>query len=81
MFISFINFYWYFIQDFSKITIFFSSILKIFGLPNTVLKSFGTNDNEIIQIDGKANKTFKNLYKSKKSKKKKSGNLTYIKIT
>ena len=42
------------------------------------LKAFKANDNKTIRIDGRADKMFKNLFKSKKLKNKKFENLTRI---
>ena len=42
------------------------------------LKTSMTDNNKVVEIDCRANKTFKNLFKSKKSKNNKSKNLTYM---
>ena len=68
MFINFANFYWRFIQDFSKITLLFDSLLKIIGLSKLALKVFKADNNKVIDgSDGRANKTVINLSKNNKS--------------
>ena len=44
-------------------------------------KSFRAGDNKVVKVDGKADETFKNLSKSKKSKNEKSEVQTYIGAT
>ena len=48
-------------------------MLKAIKPSNLALKAFKADDNEIIEIGGKANKTVINLFKNKKFK-----NLTYM---
>ena len=73
VFIGFANFYWYFIQGFSRIVTLLILWLKAIGLPNLVLKAFNADDNKIVKVGDKANKTVINLSKNKKSR-----NLTRI---
>ena len=47
-------------------------MLKITASTNLVLKTLRVDDDEVVEISGRANKTFRNLSKSKKSKNKKS---------
>lgn len=79
MFISFANFYCSFIQGFSVIGIPLFLILKIIGLfEELVLKVFRADSNKIVGVNSRTDKMAKNLSKSKKTKNKKSKNLTYI---
>ena len=74
MFLDFVNFYWRFIQGFSKIDALFTSLLKISRLLNLALKAFNADDNKVVSnSDCRANKTIVNLSKNNKSK-----NLTYM---
>ena len=58
MFIEFINFYQYFIYDFSKIAILFTSILKIsFQLAGVVLFTNVDNSKTIANSSGKNRKS------------------------
>ena len=61
------------IQDFNKITILSILLLKTTRLSNLVLKVFKADDNEVVKIGNKINKTVINLFKNNKSR-----NLTYI---
>lgn len=76
VFIDFASFYWHFIQGFSRIAIILILILKSIIFLELALKMFIADSNEVVKDDSnaKANKTFKNFFKSKKSK-----NITYIK--
>ena len=71
MFISFANFYQYFIQYFSKIAILLIFLLKRTGLFYKLnLKILRADDNEIIgDNNSRINKTVVNLYKNNKFKK------------
>ena len=82
VFIGFANFYWRFIQGFSRITVPLTSILKTTGSSNDlVLKVFRADSNDIVEDGGgRADETGKNSSKSKKLKNKKSGNLTCTNI-
>ena len=77
VFINFANFYWCFIQSFSRIVVLLISFLKMTGLLDLALKAFKADGNEVVKVGGKANKIIKDLSKSKKSKNKKSKILTY----
>lgn len=68
-------------QGFSKITASLISILKIIVSADLASKTLRVDDNEFIEIGDKADKTFENLSKSRKSKNNKSRNLTYVLIT
>ena len=48
-------------------------MLKAIRLSNLALKTFRVDDNKVVEIDGKANKTIINLFKNNKFK-----NLTYV---
>ena len=54
-------------------------MLKTTRLLNLFIKIFEVNNNEVMEISGKADEIFKNLSISKKSKNKKSENPTFIK--
>lgn len=57
-------------------------MLKITGLSKALaLKASKADDNEIVEIDGRADKMFKNLSKCKKSKNKKFKIQTCIRAT
>ena len=60
IFIGFINFYQRFIQSFSRIAILLTLLLKTTRLLNLVFKAFIANDNKIIKVDNKTNKTIIN---------------------
>ena len=66
MFIGFANFYWRFIQDFSKIAISLIFLLKITRLSKKlVLEKFNADKNEIVSGSGnRANETVINLSKN-----------------
>ena len=70
MFIGFPNFYWRFIQDFSRIAASFTSLLKTTRSSDKLtLKTFGTNDNKVVGGgSGRANETVVNLSKNNKSR-------------
>ena len=70
VFIGFANFYQRFIQSFSRIAAPLTSMLKTTGSSNSA-PSLGANNNEIVGGGGKVDD--RNLSKSKKSKKAKSG--------
>lgn len=63
-----------------KIAILFMSMLKTTWLFKLALKKFGTK-NEVVRVGGRADKTFKNSPKFKKSPNDKFKNLTHIKAT
>ena len=65
VFIGFVNFYWQFIQGFSRIVAPLTSMLKTTGLSHSAQRD---NDNEVVRGGDD-----KNLSKSKKSKNAKSG--------
>ena len=69
VFISFANFYWRFIQDFSRITTPLISILRTTG-SLYLASSLGVDDNKVVRDGGKADD--RNLSKSKKSKHRKT---------
>ena len=75
MFISFANFYQHFIQDFSKIAILLTSLLKITRSSRELaLKAFNANNNKVVSNNSnKANKTVIKSFKNNKSR-----NLMYI---
>ena len=68
VFIDFANFYWCFIQGFSKIAALLTLLLKAIGSSNSAPKAFKANDNEIVGVGSKVNRTFVNLFKNKKSR-------------
>ena len=64
MFIGFANFYWRFIQNFSRITALFIFLLKTTKLSKLALKAFKIDDDKIVGGDSKrTNKTVVNLFK------------------
>ena len=63
VFIGFANSYQRFIRSFSKIAALFTLPLKATGSSNLVLKAFRADDNEVVGVDGRANKTVVNLSK------------------
>ena len=71
MFIGFINFYWRFIQDFSKIAAPLTLMLKTTRLFDKLApKAFKAGNNEVFGGDGgRADEAVVNLSKNKKSKK------------
>ena len=70
MFIGFANFYLRFIQDFNKIAVLLTSLLKIIWSLKLTSKGFKTNNNEVVDDDGSwANRMVVNLSKNKKSRK------------
>ena len=74
MIISFVNFYQYFIQGYSKIAVLFAFLLKIPRLSNLALKVLKTNNNTVFSdSNSKTNKIIVKLSKNNKSKK-----LTYM---
>ena len=87
VFLGFVNFYWQFIQDFSKIAAPLTLMLKITRLPDVSKSEVGNGDGEVVGFgvsDGLVKKSGKskgqNLSKSQKSAKSgkslpKSGNL------
>ena len=68
MFISFANFYWRFIQGFSRIAALLTLLLKATGSSDLAPKVFRADDNEVVGVDGRANRTVVNLSKNKKSR-------------
>ena len=69
VFIGFTNFYQRFIKGFSRFTTLLTFLLKITGLSKLAPKTLRVNDNEVVSSNSsKANKTFVNLSKNKKSK-------------
>ena len=74
VFIGFANFYWWFIQGFSRIAAPLILILKTTRSSDLALKELGANN--IVRGGGKADD--RNLSKSKKFKNAKSGIQTYI---
>ena len=77
MFISFANFYWRFIRDFSKIAALLTSMFKIIGLSEKLaLKVFRAGNNKIVRSDG--SRVDKTVVDSSKSKNKKSWKLIYM---
>ena len=82
VFISFANFYQRFIQDFSRIAASLTSMLKTTRLSEVLaLKFFRASDNEVVEVGGRADGTFRNLSKSKKLKNEKSEVQTRIGAT
>ena len=73
MFIGFTNFYQYFIQSFSRITALFTLLLKATGLLDWAPKTFGADNNKVVRVGGRANRTVMNLSKNEKSR-----NLTHM---
>ena len=66
VFIGFANFYQYFIQSFSRIAILLILLLKIIWLLDLASKALRTDNNEVIRISDRTNKTIVNLSKNKK---------------
>ena len=63
------NFYWRFIQGFSKIAAPFTFLLKTTGSSESAPKAFKADDNEVVgDASGRANKTFMDSSKSKNEK-------------
>ena len=75
VFIGFVNFYWCFIRNFSRIAAPLTSLLKMTKLSDLAPR-LGANDGEVVGSDGKADN--RNL--SKKSKNVRSGIKTCIKV-
>ena len=70
MFIGFADFYWRFIQGFSRIAVLLTSLLKTTRLSKSVSKAFMANNNEVDSSGGsRANEIIVNLSKNMKSKK------------
>ena len=70
MFIGFANFYWRFIQSFSRIVALLTSLLKTTELSESAPKAFKADDNEVVSGgSGRANGTVVNLSKNEKSRK------------
>ena len=63
VFIGFANFYWHFIQNFSRIAAPLTLLLKVMGSSDLALKVFKADDNKIVEDDNRANKTVVNLFK------------------
>ena len=78
VFIGFANFYWRFIQGFSRIAVLLTLMLKMTGSLDLAPR-LGVNDDEVVGGGGKADD--RNLSKSKKSKNAKSGKQTRIGAT
>ena len=74
VFIGFPNFYWRFIQGFSKIAALLTLMLKTTGLLDSALRRLEANGDEVIRSDHDD----RNLSKSKKSKNVKSEILMHI---
>ena len=70
MFISFTNFYWRFIQGFSRIAAPLTFLLKTIGSSEKLaLKAFRADNNKVAGVGGRADETVINLSKNKKSRK------------
>ena len=71
VFIGFANFYWRFIQGFSRIAVLLTSILKITrSSEKLALRAFRTDNNKVVRGGGsRADETVVNLSKNEKSKK------------
>ena len=72
VFIGFANFYWRFIQSFSRIAAQLTSLLKTTGSSELAPKAFKADDKEIVDGGGsgsRANRTVMNLSKNEKSRK------------
>ena len=70
VFISFANFYWRFIQGFSRVVALLTFLLKIIRSSKSAPKAFKADDNEIVGGGGgKTNRTVVNLSKNEKSRK------------
>ena len=83
VFIGFANFYWRFIQGFSRIVVLLTSILKITGLfEESASRAFRVDNNEVVRGgSGKANKTIMDSSKSKNEKSRKSTRMPNIGAT
>ena len=65
MFICFINFYWHFIQGFSKITALISFLLKIIESSNLTSKMLKADNNKVISnSSSRTNKMVINLFRN-----------------
>ena len=70
VFIGFANFYWRFIQGFSRIATSLTSLLKTTGSSESAPKVFRADDDEVVGGGGgRANGTVVNLFKNEKSRK------------
>ena len=78
VFIGFANFYWRFIQGFSKIAAPLTLMLKMIALADLMPRALEVDDNEIVKDSKRANETVVDLSKSKKLKNKKSKVQTHI---
>ena len=76
VFIRFANFYQRFIWDFNRIASPLTSIFKATASSDLAQKTFKADDDEVVGVCGRAEETFNNLFKSKKSKNDKSEILT-----
>ena len=66
VFIGFANFYQRFIQSFSKIATLLISLLKTIGSSDELApKTFSTDNDDVVGVDGKANGIVINLYKKR----------------
>ena len=68
MFIDFANFYQRYIQGFSRIATLLTLLLKATGSSDLALKVFRADNNEVVRVGGRANRTVVNLSKNKKSR-------------
>ena len=68
VFINFANFYWRYIQDFSKIAVPFILILKTTKSLDLALRILEVDDHELIRSGDKIDEIIRNLSKSKISK-------------
>ena len=78
MFIGFANFYQYFIKSFSRIAVLLSLLLKKTESLDSAVKVCKTNNNKVVKVNSRDNKTFKNLFTFKKSENNKFNNSTYM---
>ena len=68
VFIGFANFYQRFIQGFSRIVALLTFLLKTIGSSEkSTSKAFRADDDKIVGVGGRANKTVVNLFKNEKS--------------
>ena len=68
VFIGFANFYQCFIQGFCRIAVLLISQLKATGLSYLVPKAFKADNNEVVRIGDRANRTVVNSSKNEKSR-------------